>query len=338
MCVQITTDDWRPAIGCITWIFETAKQDIHSFLLPPSGNRKRYSIERACHEMEVYVLNIDGLQGGHSGVDIHKKLGIAIKVTARVLEGIRKQADIQLVALEGGSRINVIPRQTQAIIAFEPGQRDRIQGVFDDLRQEIGREFERETNLTIVFSPLPFRDKSRAGFSAADTGRIIALLLNLPNGVAAMDPRYPGSVETSNNLATVKSDFEGIHLMSFQRSSDPAALDERSTKIRTIAWKAGGEGNDVSRLAAWQPDFKSNLVARSQDVFQKLYGHPPALSVVHGGLECGVIALKYPGLDVMSIGPSIQGAHSPAEKLFLPSVAKVREFLSALLASFNNLQ
>jgi dipeptidase D len=283
----------------------------------------------------IYVLKVDGLQGGHSGVDIHRKRGNAIKILDRALETIIKnRTELRLVDLKGGSRLNAIPRQAAALIAFKPERFKEVLKTVKDVEQIMRQEYAlTDKGLTITLSALE-KDKPDKGFTPQDSSRAVSLLGALPDGVAAMDPYFKGMVETSNNLGTIETNAYGLTIMSNQRSSDMARLEELTNKIRQIAAGAGAWTKDFNGYEPWLPNLESNLLKRGKEVYRKLYGREPIVAVVHGGLECGLISAKCGGLDIIAVGPTIEGAHSPSEKLYIPSIGKVREFLAALLATY----
>jgi dipeptidase D len=146
-----------------------------------------------------------------------------------------------------------------------------------------------------------------------------------------MSRSVPGLVETSNNLATVKIVDSTVEIVTSQRSSVMSRLDEITEQIGAVADLAGASRENKNGYPAWQPDSRSPLVSRCVKIHEEMYGETPRIEVIHAGLECGVIGAKYPGMDMISIGPEIRGAHSPNERLNLASVAKTRDFLAGVL-------
>ena len=282
----------------------------------------------------IYALKVDGLQGGHSGVDIHLKRGNAIKILARALETLKSHAGIRLLELKGGSRVNAIPRQAEAVLAFESVRSEKVRKIVKDLEQILQQELAL-TDKEFTFTYTPFeREKPSKGFTAQDSSRIILLLAALPDGVARMNPRFKDAVETSNNLGILQSNADSITFVSNQRSSSLAGLGELTAKIREISFEAGASANDQNAYDPWQPNPDSALLKRSKEVYYKLFGREPVVTVIHGGLECGVLAAKFKNMDIIAIGPTVQGAHAPGERVHIPSIGKARKFLAALLASY----
>ncbi|RPI77187.1 MAG: aminoacyl-histidine dipeptidase [Desulfobacteraceae bacterium] len=282
----------------------------------------------------IYTLKVDGLQGGHSGVDIHLKRGNAIKILARVLETLKSHAEIRLIELKGGSRVNAIPRQAEAVLAFDSVRSEKIRKIAKDLEQILHQELAlTDKGLTVTLAPFE-REKPSKGFTVQDSSRVISLLAALPDGVANMNPRFKDVVETSNNLGILQSNADSITLVSNQRSSSLAGLGELTAKIRNICFAAGATTNDQNSYDPWQPNPDSALLKRGKGVYRKLFGREPLVTVIHGGLECGVMAAKFRNMEIIAIGPTIQGAHAPGERVHIPSIGKVRKFLVELLASY----
>jgi dipeptidase D len=292
---------------------------------------KQEKLPKSCG---IYALKVDGLQGGHSGGDIHLKRGNAIKILARALETIMSHAEIRLIEMKGGSRVNTIPRQAEAFLAFNTDRLEKVRKTLKDLEQILQQELAlTDKGLTVTLIPFE-REKPAKGFTVQDSLRIILLLAALPDGVARMHPRFKGVVETSNNLGVLQSNADGLTLLSNQRSSSITGLEELTAKIREISFEAGASANDQNSYDPWQPNPDSNLLKRSKEVYYKLFGREPVVTVIHGGLECGVIAAKFKNMDIIAIGPLVQGVHAPGERVHIPSIGKARKFLAALLASF----
>jgi len=163
---------------------------------------------------------------------------------------------------------------------------------------------------------------------------MVHLLCGIPHGVYTLSYQIPGLVETSSNLATVNTKDSMIEIVTSQRSSIMSKLSEITGQIKAIADMAEAETEDKNDYPAWQPRMDSFLLSRCVDIYTNLFGDKPKIEVIHAGLECGVIGAKYPDMDMISFGPTIKGAHSPEEKLYIPSVGKVLAFLAALPASF----
>ncbi|RPH56078.1 MAG: M20/M25/M40 family metallo-hydrolase, partial [Chloroflexi bacterium] len=159
----------------------------------------------------------------------------------------------------------------------------------------------------------------------------IQLLLALPHGVAGMSASIAGFVETSNNLAIIATEGQQIKIVSSQRSSVMSRLEELTSRIEAVGTLAGANVNSDEAYPAWQPDMASPLLGKGKAIYQQMFGVAPRVEMIHAGLECGIIGKKYPGMDMISIGATLQHPHSPNERLNIPSVAKVWDFLVELL-------
>ena len=285
-------------------------------------------------DFKVYTLRVAGLKGGHSGADITKPRGNALKVMARALETVQKRTDTRLISLNAGKTINAIPREAEAQLAFGGNSIDHILKDLQELQVSVQKEYTDESpGIEIQLKPADSARPKNA-FQSDETTHLVTLLLVLPNGVATMDPRFPGVPETSNCLARARvSEFE-VLLDSMQRGSNILKLKELNQRIGSIAIAAGASFSLDSGDAPWQADPNSGLLKRSQAAYARVFGTEPQVGAVHGGLECGVIARRGEGLDVISIGPTVLSPHSPEERVLLPSVKKVRDLLIAVLREY----
>ena len=283
---------------------------------------------------DIFHLSISGLQGGHSGADIHKHRASANKILARALDRIVQKVPIRLVALKGGTARNAIARDAEVSFACPRGNETVFREMITAFELEAREEYSKaDAGLSISFEPSQ-RKSDVKGFGLADSAKIIWLLMALPHGVMYMSASVEGFVETSTNLAVLELKEDGLHITTLQRSNVMSRLDEIDRHIEAVARLAGAEINFTEGYPAWQPDLDSPLLDRSMNVYESLFGQKPAVSIIHAGLECGIIGDRCGGLDMVSLGPTIKGAHSPDEKLLIPSVERVWSLLVALLHSF----
>ncbi len=277
-----------------------------------------------------FVLKVGGLKGGHSGIDIHENRGNAIKILARVLLKALKSQPSHLVSLHGGSKRNAIPREATAeLMVLETGVEELAEVIGDErakIKEELG---ELEADLTILLEP------SEQSFTkvldAASQDKVLNLVNDLPHGVEAMSKEIPGLVETSNNVATISTGGGGFVIGTSTRSSIAADLQKLRDKIRAIAEAAGAEVEENVPYPGWKPDLDSKLLGIAKMVHKREFGKEPELKAIHAGLECGIIGEKYPGMEMISIGPWIEHPHSPSERVNIPSVATFWRFLVAVL-------
>lgn len=282
---------------------------------------------------QTYELGISGLQGGHSGLDINKNRGNAIKVLANILASINQTAGIRLISITGGTAVNAIPRNTEATFSCTPDKIPLLKKLVPELEKPIKAEYTAsERALSLTLSNMV--NTGKAALIQEDSDKVIRLLNDLPNGVAEMSKKVKGLVETSNNLGIVNTKDNYLYITSNQRSSVMAKLDEITAQIEGIAAFAGASSESGNAYPAWQPDLNSPLLKRCKKVYKNIYKKNPTVEIIHAGLECGVIGAKYPDMDIISLGPTIKDPHSPEEKLHIPSVGRVLDFLAALLISY----
>jgi dipeptidase D len=279
---------------------------------------------------EPYILKVSGLHGGHSGIDIDKNYANAIKLLAKTLSAIQSQVVLGISSINGGKAANAIPRDAKAVIRLEPSHINKVQAIVTDSELTFNKEFAAtEPSLKIELKKTDTTQTSIINNQLS----IINLLTAIPTGVERMSDEFKGTVETSNNLASIKTD-DGknlIHITTMQRGFDMASMQELTDKITDAAKKAGAEVEMSNRYPAWKPDTNSTLLKRAKEVYRKLYRKEPQTKVVHAGLETAVIGEKFPDIEMISIGPTIENPHSPLERVNIASVDSAWEFLLALL-------
>lgn len=274
-------------------------------------------------------LVVDGLQGGHSGVEIHKSLGNANKIMGEFLSRVQELMPLCLTKLAGGAKDNAIPRSCRATLVAMGMHLERINEVAEQLQAEIREKYDEPD--AVVYG----EDVEALGgnaLSTEDTAKVIALLNELPNGVQIMSQDMPGLVQTSLNLGIAQLD-EQMTFSFCVRSSVNAERDDLMEKLRSIADTYGASFRAAGVFPAWE--YKKDSVLRDGMVktYQKMYGKMPEVISIHAGLECGLFGEKLPGLDCVSIGPDMKDIHTSREKLSISSVASVWNFLLEVLKS-----
>ncbi|KKI00004.1 aminoacyl-histidine dipeptidase [Methanosarcina sp. 1.H.T.1A.1] len=298
-------------------------------------------------------LVVEGLEGGHSGVEIHRQRANGIQLLARAFAGLREQVGkecIRLVFLSGGGTHNTIPNFMDAFVALDREKFEQAERLVSEFGKTLRSEYAktdpdlvlsfREVENGIVFENSEgkvARKEAPANrvFSSGTEEKLLGLLLALPHGVYRMSDRIPGLVETSNNLATVRTGKTEIQIISSQRSSVMSRLAEISGKVEAVAKLAGAGVEHETGYPAWEPDLESGLISRCRQVYTRTFQKEPEIEVVHAGLECGVIGSKCMDMEMISFGPTIKDPHSPAERIFIPSIEKVWIFLENLLKSYH---
>ncbi len=281
----------------------------------------------------VKVL-VTGLQGGHSGLNIHEGRGNAIKLLTRMLWNLRETVDFQLAEIDGGNKHNAIPRECDAILFVNPNDVDTVKSVASQYEAIYQQEYQFvEKGIRIQVSTEGF-DVPDAVVSKELRDNLLNMLYAMPHGVMAMSLAVPGLVETSTNLAVVKTTDTQISILTSQRSSVTSRLDEICEMVRAVGELVGADIRQGNGYPAWQPNPDSELLKVAKAVHQELFGKEPEVKAIHAGLETGIIGAKFPGMDMISFGPTIEGAHSPDERVHIPAVEKFWKFLTAILQQF----
>jgi dipeptidase D len=269
---------------------------------------------------------VRGLRGGHSGINIHENRGNAIKLLTRILLAAADGGiDFDLVRIEGGSKHNAIPREAEATLSLPAAERPRLAGVIHCMREGFRTELAGIDDGLVVEQA--DADAPAEVLARSDRDRLLALLCALPHGVSGMSPALPGLVESSSNLAVVGPDDGRIRIVASCRSSVNPTLAALVTGVRSAGRLAGCEVRAHDGYPGWKPDMASPVLSVARRVFEGVWGRSPEVTAVHAGLECGLLGEKVRGLDMISFGPQIEGAHSPDERV---EVASVERFWTAL--------
>ncbi len=275
-----------------------------------------------------FEVQITGLKGGHSGLDIHVGRANAIKLLGQLL----KQANIpfQIAEISGGSLRNAIPREAEVVMMFAPKDLNRFKSFTKKFVANALLEY-KTNDPDLVVKVKKIDKKVDKVFGKDLTKNLINTILAMPHGVMAMSPDIPDLVETSTNLATVKMQRNKIVIGTSQRSSIETAKRNITNMVVAVFELAGAKAVIGDSYPGWQPNMDSNLLKVAKEVFKKLFKKNPKIKAIHAGLETGLLGSKYPGLDMISFGPTIQGAHSPDEKLNIKDVEKFYNLLKGIL-------
>lgn len=307
-----TEEDDEIDIGCAGGVDVTASQ--------------KYSTQQP--EGQTVRITIKGLQGGHSGMDIHKNFGNANIILGRLLyPGIDQ--NIQLISIDGGGLRNAIPREATAL--FTVNNAEEFLKKATVLAQEIKDEFaatEKDLEITAEKSAV----KEEAAVSEQDSKKIILALKAVHNGVYRMSPDVEDLVETSNNVARVELKEGQLKIMNLSRSSVESGKTAVAEQLRSVFELAGMEVECSGSYPGWKPKPGSEIVKVMEKIYENRFGAKPHVVACHAGLECGIIGAHYPKMEMVSFGPTIRGAHSPDEKANIPSVQKFWGFLKEILA------
>lgn len=276
----------------------------------------------------AFAVALTGLQGGHSGMEIHLPKGNALKLLARALFAVSLKHPLHVASLAGGGKHNAIPREARAVVLARQEEAQAIREALEREAAAIQAEYPAETDLRLTFQEEPAPERA---WTEAAGRRALALIHALPHGVLAMSQDIPGLVETSTNVAAALSENSHLKILTSSRSSIDSALRATRQRIRAAAELAGAGVEESHGYPGWKPDPNSPLLATFRQVHERLFGEKPEVAAVHAGLECGVIGEKCPGMQMISFGPRIEGAHSPDERVHVPSVARFWHLLKTLL-------
>lgn len=283
-----------------------------------------------------YRLVLKGLRGGHSGADIHEDRGNAVLLLARAVGRLQDDVPgLRLLHIEGGNLDNAIPRESFATVGGDPSSLPRVRAVVAAIEADLKREFGRiDPDLVLELIAEPEPDVHAAAYLSEDSAhRLLDLLLVLPNGVLKMSHEVPGLVETSNNVARVRRSSPGIvEVLCLARSSIGSALEHTHELIARAARRCGAQVSRGATFSGWAPNRSQALLATTERVFEEVTGSRPNVTAIHAGLECGIIGDKLAGVEMVSFGPDIVGAHAPGERVRLESVDKLVNVVQQLMA------
>ncbi|MDA3952367.1 MAG: aminoacyl-histidine dipeptidase [Bacteroidales bacterium] len=284
-----------------------------------------YKEENVPEDSVAYRIDIKGLRGGHSGLDIALGRGNSNKLLNRILYVANKSLDIRLADIQSGSLRNAIPREGFAVVSVLVAQEGEFKSFAGELAAQIKSELSvTEPNLEIEYAVTEMPAKV---IDEKTHNNLIKGIYGTPNGVIRMSDAMEGLIETSTNLAIVKKQDGFIELASLQRSSVESAKEDLANMIRSVLELAGAEVIHEGAYPGWNPNINSPILKVMQDAYNNKWGKVPEIKAIHAGLECGIIMENYPDLDTISFGPTIRFPHSPDEKVNIKTVGLFYEFL-----------
>ena len=280
-------------------------------------------------------VRVSGLKGGHSGVQIHEPLANAIKLLASLLLNLQ-QTSFRLVEMTGGSAHNAIPRDATAHMAVAPDAIPTLKAAIDEASQQLRAQWmDNEPGLTVELQVVEGQEEDAWVLTASSQEKLLRLLNDLPHGVLAMSEQFPGKVQTSTNLSKVETKGEQAEIATSSRSFVTAETQNVQEQIQSIGTKAGAKVEIRDGYPGWEPNAESQLLQKTKAAYEQVVGKPAQVEVVHAGLECGVILSRKPGIEAISFGPLIRGAHSPDECVAVSTVAPTWKLLTTLLADLS---
>ncbi|MEW5901626.1 MAG: aminoacyl-histidine dipeptidase [Acidobacteriota bacterium] len=281
---------------------------------------------------ECFRLRVFGFRGGHSGLDINQGRGNAIQLLARLLYQAQQKFKFELIRIDGGNKRNAIPREAAASFYLDGAEVRKLNALLGKQFAGIQNEYkvvEKEARFALEKT----EDSKTDPMTADSQGVLIRLLLGLPHGVVAMHPEIAGLVETSTNLAIVRCEQKQAQIICSSRSSVASALAAVRNRIKALSELVAARIVQAGGYPGWEPNLESALLKRLAELYGQVFGKQPEIRAVHAGLECGIIGVKFPGMDMISFGPTIEHPHSPEERVNIPSVEKFWKFLTAALVA-----
>jgi dipeptidase D len=277
----------------------------------------------------LYKLHVHGFRGGHSGLDINQGRGNAIKLLARMLGQAQGAAKFEVISVEGGSKHNAIPREAVALVACPPVQVRTMTVALKKAFDKIKIEYKAvEPGAAYTLEPAAGKDFA---LTQECQRTLVDFLLAIPHGVIAMHPEIPGLTETSTNLAIVKTGRAAFEVLCSSRSSVASALEATRDIIKSVCALAGAKAELKDGYPGWMPDLGSGLLKKLKAIYAKTFAKEAEVVAVHAGLECGIIGEKFPGMEMISFGPTMRNPHSPEEHVHIGSVEKFWKFLTTAL-------
>ncbi len=288
----------------------------------------KYQNGQEKNSVEIFV---SGLQGGHSGDDIEKKRGNAIKLLTRIVyDLLNNNETTQLVSIEGGNLHNAIPREATALLYYDnEDDYNKIKKIVEDYQNIFKTELKiSDPGVKVTITK---KGNTNKWLDREIAARLIRLLYVLPHGVFAWSQDIPNFVETSTNLASIKKQNEQYIITTSQRSSLESAKKNICNKVKSAFELAQAKVEVNDGYPGWTPNPDSYLLKLVAEETEKILNKKPVIRAIHAGLECGLFSEKFPGLEMVSIGPEMKGVHSPDERLLIPSVKRTYDILINVL-------
>ena len=310
-----TEEDDEIGVGCAGGIDVTATRN--------------YKEETISGSKAGVLIKVKGLQGGHSGMDIHKGLGNSNKILNRLLYKGTNEFNIEISEIDGGSLRNAIPRESKALVAVDASLKADLIDCLQEMASQIKMELKTmEPELVIETLECEFPKKVM-------NSDVQHLLLNALyaawNGVYRMSADIPDLVETSNNIARVIAKDGTIKILCLTRSSVESSKMDLANTLRASFELAGCDVEFSGSYPGWAPNMDSAILKVMEKLYEDMNGKKPNVAACHAGLECGILGTNYPEMDMISFGPTIRGAHSPDERASISSAKKYYKFVLEIL-------
>ena len=306
-----TEEDTELTIGCAGGIDLTA-----------TGT---YTQKDTPSNAQLYKISITGLNGGHSGMDIHLGRGNANKLMNRVLFELTKQFQIQICSIDGGGLRNAIPRESFSNFYVSNDKASELESKLSDLRNILNAEY-RTTDTEFDLAIEKLSDKE-SPMDSPFQEKLLRAIYACPNGIYRMSPDVEDLVQTSNNLARVLAKDGKYEILCLTRSSVDSEKMDLANAIGSTFELIGASVASSGSYPGWEPKPDAAIIKLMRDLYKEKYNSEPHVNACHAGLECGILGTNYPSMDMISFGPNIRGAHSPDEKVQISSVQKFWDYL-----------
>lgn len=330
----------KPGFMSGTMLINLDSEDEGEMFVSCAGGRStvatfRFTREDAPKDYFFVEISLKGLTGGHSGDDINKRRANAIKILSRFVYNMEEKYGSRLVSFNSGKLHNAIPRDGRAIIAVPNAVKEQVRADWNVFTAAVEDEFH-VTDTSMAFK---MESTEPAKVISAEAGKnIVRALQAVDNGIFAIcqDEALGGMVETSSNIAVVKTSETEMEILASQRSNVMSNLDNQCNTIKAVFQLAGAEVIQNDGYPAWKMNPNSQLTQAAVDAYKKIFGKEPIVRGIHAGLECGLFSEKYPELDMVSFGPTLRDVHTPDERLLIPTVQMVWDHLLEMLKHIPN--
>jgi len=310
-----------------------------------AGATAEYAVPVQCEAAgafsQVYKLVVKGLTGGHSGSDIHRERGNALRILGNVLNQLDLAAELRIVSASGGMKVNAIPREAEAVIAVDPAGADKLHTAFEKCVADMKMLFRVAdpgldiTLAAVASASVPASDPTAKVMAGPCGKNLIASLILLPVGVQCMSRDIEGMVAASCNIGVLETVADAVKISCMPRGASNEHNHQTELKIGALAKLTGSDFYFAQRSPAWPFNPDSRLITAFADCYRRMYGKDAVITALHAGLEGGIFLDKLPGLDIISMGPDIHDLHTPDERLSVSSTARVWEFLCGVLGEMN---
>jgi dipeptidase D len=290
--------------------------------------------EPAPANLKAMQVKVTGLKGGHSGIEIDKGRGNAVKIMNRTLLALG-QNGARLSTIDGGDKHNAIPRECDSVVLIPPRKIKKAKSIVGNMCATIKAEIATvDPDLLIELIEINPGNILKV-MRKSEQQRLCKTIAAIPHGVIKMSADIPGLVETSTNLAVIKTQEESVRIVTSQRSSVASEIEEIVDAVSSVLELGGASVENTHGYPGWKPDLDSPVLKIAKSAYQALFGKEPIVKAIHAGLECGVIGECIPGMDMISFGPTLEAVHSPDERIHIDTVEKFWIFLLRVLQNVN---